>query len=933
MKQRIGILFASICLLPCMVMAQSSDDMKRQYEKFRRKAKEEYRDFRHECNREYAEFMRKAWKEFQISDPIPAPKEEIVSPVVRPIDGQSVTPVSPIDERGAEPHVEVVEIPECLPQPLPVAPIGEELQPMEQFFTFTYCGTQYRVRLGDRHRFSLPYCNEKEVARVWEDCSDAKFNNVIRDCLELRIRHSLCDWAYLQMLIALGNSFFETGSNEATLLTAYLYCQSGYKMRLAHDKQKLHLLIASKHTIYEYKYFAIEGESYYLLDKETHTPLHICEASYPEEQALSLWLEKTPVLDVMYTDGRVLQDKSYPEIQTEVYANENLLRFFESYPPSEVGGNKMTYWAMYAQTPLDKEMKECLYPMLKQQLNGLTEEEAANRLLHFVQTAFEYGYDEELWGRDRSFFAEETLFYPYSDCEDRAILFSHLVRDLLDLNVALIYYPGHLATAVCFNKEVQGDYLTIDNRRFIICDPTYVNASVGESMPTVDSGNIKVTVLKRNVYDEDYTIDIESDVQIAPIEEEPKDIANTTKVKQSLFPICIDGKYGYQNAAGKIIVPCEYDSVSGYERGDKYAYIAHENGLMDLYDYRGRKLGASVLDYIPTVLWNSVTDTIDAKVLAKLGYGWDYIGFADRPSYDIESEYDFSNISGRNYENNISSITTKSGDIRHFIILKQKKNNKFGIFKFWPTYHYVDECIFIPFVYDSIAFVSGDKSKIEIFDSTIKGSRIVSLLDEKPKQSLFPICVDGKYGYQNSKGEIVVPCEYDSVSGYERGDRFPYAAYKDGKIDLYHGNPLGEYKQVFCQIEGYIPMALRWKLGRITRDDGGWVNPFAGVTLLIKLSNWDWIDWVADGDITDFDNLDMDNVSYENHVFENETDAYIIVKQISNGKWGVVPYFYSIGKEKIPFIYDSITFVKEDKSKVEVYRTDTDEREIISLVE
>ena len=732
MKQRIGVLLASICLLPCIAMAQSSDELKKQYEEFRRQAIKEYRDFRRECNREYAEFMRKVWREFQVSEPIPAPKEEIVPPVVRPIDDQSVTPITPIDERGAEPHVEVVEIPECLPQPLPVAPIGEELQPMEQYFTFTYCGTQFQVRLGDRHRFNLPNCNELEVARVWEDCSDAKFNNVIRDCLELRIRHSLCDWAYLQMLVALGNSFFEAGSNEATLLTAYLYCQSGYKMRLAHDKQKLYLLIASKHTIYEYQYFTIEGENYYyLLEKEVHTPLHICEASYPEEQAISLWLEKTPVLDVMYTDGRVLQDKSYPEMQTEVYANENLLSFFESYPPSEVRGNKVTCWAMYAQTPLDKEMKECLYPMLKQQLNGLTEEEAANRLLHFVQTAFEYGYDEELWGRDRAFFAEETLFYPYSDCEDRAILFSHLVRDLLGLDVALIYYPGHLATAVCFNKEVSGDYLTIDNRRFIICDPTYVNASVGESMPTVDSGNIKVTVLKRNVYDEDYTIDIESDVQIAPIEEEPKDIANTTKVKQSLFPICIDGKYGYQNAAGKIIVPCEYDSVSGYERGDKYAYIAHENGLMDLYDYRGRKLaqGMSVLDYIPTVLWHSETDTIDAQVLVKTEWGWDYCGFASHESYDVESEYDFSNINGQNYESSISSITTTNGEIQHFIILRQKKDNKYGVVKFWPTYNHADEYIFIPFIYDSITFVKEDKSKVEVYCADTGERKIISLIE------------------------------------------------------------------------------------------------------------------------------------------------------------------------------------------------------------
>lgn len=35
----------------------------------------------------------------------------------------------------------------------------------------------------------------------------------------------------------------------------------------------------------------------------------------------------------------------------------------------------------------------------------------------------------------------------------------------------------------------------------------------------------------------------------------------------------------------------------------------------------------------------------------------------------------------------------------------------------------------------------------------------------------------------------------------------------------------------------------------------------------------------------------------------------------------------------IPFIYDSITFVKGDKSKVEVYNAETGERKVIGLVE
>ena len=66
---------------------------------------------------------------------------------------------------------------------------------------------------------------------------------------------------------------------------------------------------------------------------------------------------------------------------------------------------------------------------------------------------------------------------------DRSILFSVLVKDLTGLDVVLLYYPGHLATAVCFNTDVSGDYLIVEGRRFVVCDPTYINASVGMTMP------------------------------------------------------------------------------------------------------------------------------------------------------------------------------------------------------------------------------------------------------------------------------------------------------------------------------------------------------------------------------------------------------------------------------------------------------------------
>ena len=112
-----------------------------------------------------------------------------------------------------------------------------------------------------------------------------------------------------------------------------------------------------------------------------------------------------------------------------------------------------------------------------------------------MQTAFVYEYDDKVWGHDRALFAEETLFYPYCDCEDRAILFSRLVRDLLGLDVLLVFYPGHLATAVAFNSPMEGDYIDFDGKRFTICDPTYIGAPIGVTMPDMDNKTAKVIAL------------------------------------------------------------------------------------------------------------------------------------------------------------------------------------------------------------------------------------------------------------------------------------------------------------------------------------------------------------------------------------------------------------------------------------------------------
>lgn len=487
--KRCCLSFVGIVL--CSVVAAQNDAYREQYNKFRQAARQEYSDFREEANRAYADFMRQAWARFQALPGVPRPPDEPPLPPTPYVEDDKNRPI----EDKPVPIGEVIPPTEPMPQPKPVVPVPEQPQPVEKYFSFQFFQTDCKVRLDESHRFTLGKCDKEELADRWQHLSGTLYDNVIRDCLELRIEHQFCDWAYLLMLQELSGAFLGKGSNEATLLCAYLYCQSGYQMRLGWNNGRLYLLFASRNLIFDTGYWEIEGEAYYPLDC-TEQSLEICGASFPEEKPLSLSIYQEQLFAEDWSEPRKLQSERYEDVKTEVASNKNLLHFFDTYPASMSGDNVCTKWSFYGNTPLSRQVRERLYPSLENAIKGKPQLDAANRLLNFVQTAFEYEYDDVLWGGDRVFFAEETLYYPYCDCEDRAILFSRLVRDLLGLKVLLVYYPGHLAAAVGFTEEVKGDYIKLDGQKYTVCDPTYIGAPVGATMPDMDNGTAKVILLE-----------------------------------------------------------------------------------------------------------------------------------------------------------------------------------------------------------------------------------------------------------------------------------------------------------------------------------------------------------------------------------------------------------------------------------------------------
>lgn len=524
MKNKFFTTILSITIAVSAYAQSSFDDFKKNaqnsFNQFTNDKQAEYDAFRKRVNERYAEFMRQAWQPMDLHE-ADIPKDEKTEPPViydRPTPDQDQNPepqpdIKPIPQPQPQPDTkpapqpqpepapkpiavkpDVVVVPKPKPAPKPIAPVKPKEENPYSNVSVSYYGTLVTIAFPKNDNLRITKLTENALADAWSILSDSRYDITVKTALDMRQSLALCDWAYMEMLRQVTQKQYGK-TNEAVLAQAFLMTQSGYRVRLAKTTAKLYMLVASDYMIYKLKYVTLDGEKFYIIeDGGRNGSLDLCNAKYDKEQSLTMQMAVLPKLGSNPTPKRKLTSRK--GVTASVSVNSNLLDFMGNYPSASINNDFTTRWAAYANTPLDNNIKDALYPVLRNVVRNMSELDAVNILLNWVQTAFEYGYDDQIWGGDRAFFAQETLYYPYSDCEDRAILFSRLVRDIMGLDVVLLYYPGHLATAVAFSKPVSGDYLTYKNRKYIVCDPTYTNAPVGKTMPKMDNRQATIIALK-----------------------------------------------------------------------------------------------------------------------------------------------------------------------------------------------------------------------------------------------------------------------------------------------------------------------------------------------------------------------------------------------------------------------------------------------------
>lgn len=470
--KKIALFTLLTLMLATPLLAQIDHDftIDTDFQRFRDSIFNDFETFRRQANEEYANFMRRPWVEepIQPAETPPVQPKPTVPVVVNPKARPTADPI-PFNGKPIKPKP--------IDNPTPLEPIKLTPRLTDPVSTVNFFGTSMAFHFNYAKLPRLANAYENSVAQMWSELSDSYFDNLIAECLQYRESNNLCDWAYVMLTKDVAEKCYGVGTNESVVLHQYLLTQSGFNVRMARaTNDKLMVMIGSTAKIYNYQFFYINDLRYYIVDRElSQLRFYVYNQPFPKEKTLSL-VPKQPKLSFAPSKERTIKAENYFDLKATVEVNQNLIDFYNTYPLN-------SEWHTYAEASLSKNVKDDLYPVLRAAIKDKTEVQAANMLINFVQTGFKYQKDDVQFGYERPLFPDESLYYPYCDCEDRSILYACLINELLGMDIVLLYYPGHLATAVRFSGDVQGDYLMIEGQKYIICDPTYIHANIGICMP------------------------------------------------------------------------------------------------------------------------------------------------------------------------------------------------------------------------------------------------------------------------------------------------------------------------------------------------------------------------------------------------------------------------------------------------------------------
>ena len=413
-----------------------------------------------------------------------APKAEPTTPAKPQTTPVKPQPVAPKAEptTPAKPQTTPVK-----PQPKPKAKPAMQSSLQKEFYpsvAINYCNTKLYIDASMKGVINITSSQECAVADGYEALCRSNYKPLIANCQQAQKDFRLNDWGVF-LFVKTAAEALCNDENSCIVMQQFLLNELGYRAKMARrgDRNQLLLFVATDCMVYGHPYFTKEGLNYYNINGTEACTFYMCnQDSKKAKTPVAMRLNNVPALN----SGVVSRQRTNKagNVSVSVNVSKSLMDFYASMPQCDYG--------VYAKAPVAGSLAQEVLGTLRPLVQGKGEVDAANLLLNFVQTGFKYATDEEQFGFEKPFFVEELFYYPACDCEDRSVLFGWLVRELLGLDVVYLDYPNHIATAVQFKGDVKGDFLTVDGKRYTVCDPTYIGASIGMTMPNLRSAGVSI---------------------------------------------------------------------------------------------------------------------------------------------------------------------------------------------------------------------------------------------------------------------------------------------------------------------------------------------------------------------------------------------------------------------------------------------------------
>ena len=445
----------------------------KEFDQFKQSIEQEHEQFKNSNDSVFAKFLKDSWEDFDV---FYNEKPKVPKPLVQPVVNENLEIEKP------KPQQKVIDsLKSNISEPVKIEKKPEKKTPVKEpehngraMLQFDFYGIDNNISNPGTLPF-LPSITGQNISAYFDKtCNSSEITELLAQLKKAKTNLQLNDWGYYKLVERTAQAI-ETSQNRQILLTWLVLLKSGFNAKVGYSEDNIYLLLPTREEIFATYYLTIDNVEYYIQsdnDKNKSIPsLKIHTANYPKNEMLSLFIKKLPSLGI----NEVIHELTFQGKKIRVRQNQTLKDFYDDYPLCDMD--------IYFSAPLSRQVKESLAVHFNPLFVSKTEKQKVALLLEFVQKAFEYKTDIEQFKKEKYFFPDDLFFYPYSDCEDRSVLFTSLVRNFTNLECIALDFPGHVNTAVRFTDETEGTLIAYNNKKYVVCDPTFANAPVGYLAP------------------------------------------------------------------------------------------------------------------------------------------------------------------------------------------------------------------------------------------------------------------------------------------------------------------------------------------------------------------------------------------------------------------------------------------------------------------